>query len=67
MQKRNRNAVNSKELAYSAATVANTLAGALTAQLRDIEWMASWSSNRDLRHWHRQFTAARELLLTRTP
>ena len=67
MQKCFRTSANSKELAYSTATVANTLAGALTAQLRDIECLASWSSNRDLHHWHRQFTAARELLLTRTP
>jgi hypothetical protein len=67
MQKCFRTSANSKELAYSAATVANTLAGALTAQLREIERWAGWRNHRDLRHWHQQFTAARELLLTRTP
>lgn len=50
-----------------AAALSNSLAGTLTAQLRQIEQLSSWRSNRELRHWHKQFVEARDLLATRPP
>jgi hypothetical protein len=58
---------SSYELINSAKTSANSLAGYLTNQIRQIEQLSSWSSNRDLRHWHRQFSEARLLLTARPP
>ena len=59
--------LTSYELINSAKTSANSLAGYLTNQIRQIEQLNSWSSNRELRHWHRQFSEARMLLTTRPP
>jgi hypothetical protein len=49
------------------AGAANSIAGALTHHIREIERFRSWSSNRELRHWHRQFSEARTLLTTQPP
>ena len=57
----------SPELINSAKTSANSLAGYLTNQIRQIEQLKSWNSNRDLRHWHKQFSEARSLLTARPP
>ena len=51
----------------AATRTANNLAGCLTAQIREIERLSSWSHNRELRHWHKQFSEARQLLTTRPP
>lgn len=57
----------SYDLINSAKTSANSLAGYLTNQIRQIEQLNSWSGNRELRHWHRQFSEARLLLAARPP
>jgi len=55
------------QLMAGATTAANALAGSLTAQIREIERLRCWRNNRALRHWHHQFTAARQLLTTKPP
>ena len=55
------------QLMAGATTAANSLAGSLTAQIREIERLRCWRNNRDLRHWHHQFTEARQLLTTKPP
>ena len=55
------------DLINNARTSANSLAGCLTNQIRQIEQLSSWSSNRELRHWHRQFSEARPHLTARPP
>ena len=55
------------QLMAGATTAANALAGSLTAQIREIERLRCWRNNRDLRHWHHQFTEARQLLTTKPP
>lgn len=60
-------APNSTETINSAKTSANGLAGTLTNQIRQIEQLNNWSSIRELRHWHRQFSEARTLLTKRPP
>ena len=59
--------LTSYELINSAKTSANSLAGYLTNQIRQIEQLNSWRCNRDLRHWHRQFSEARLHLTARPP
>jgi hypothetical protein len=56
-----------KEVINHTKTSANSLAGYLTNQIRQIEHLNSWRTNRELRHWHRQFSEARTLLTTRPP
>ena len=56
-----------KEAVNSTKTSANALAGYLTNQIRQIEYLSGWRTNRELRHWHRQFSEARTLLTTRPP
>jgi hypothetical protein len=56
-----------RDITNSATTTANNLAGSLTAQIREIERLSSWSGNRELRHWHKQFSEARGLLTARPP
>ena len=56
-----------KGMANCASATANTLAGSLTAQIRDIERIRSWRNHRDLRHWHQQFSEARQVLTIRPP
>ena len=53
-----------KEVINHTKTSANSLAGYLTNQIRQIEHLNSWRTNRELRHWHRQFSEARTLLTT---
>lgn len=55
------------DLINGAKTSANSLAGCLTNQIRQIEQLGGWNNNRDLRHWHKQFSEARLLLTTRPP
>jgi len=55
-----------KVMVDSVTATANTLAGSLTAQLRDIERVA-WRHNKELVHWHQQFTSAKSLLLEHPP
>lgn len=55
------------DASHSAIGAANSIAGSLTRQIREIERFRSWSSNRDLRHWHRQFSEARTILTTQPP
>jgi hypothetical protein len=56
-----------RDTTISATTAANNLAGCLTAQIREIERHSTWSSNRELRHWHKQFSEARRLLTAKPP
>ena len=56
-----------RDTAIRATTTANNVAGCLTAQIREIERLSSWNHNRELRHWHKQFSEARRLLTTRPP
>jgi len=59
--------LTTQQAATGATTCANALAGSLTAQIREIERLRSWHNNRELRHWHHQFTEARQLLTTKPP
>jgi hypothetical protein len=56
---------SAQNLLSGASTSANALAGALTAQIREIERLRCWHANRELRHWHHQFSEARLLLTTK--
>lgn len=56
-----------QQLVTGSTTAANALAGSLTAQIREIERVRCWRTNRDLRHWHHQFTEARQLLTIKPP
>ena len=56
-----------KEAVNSTKTSANALAGYLTNQIRQIEYLSGWRTNPELRHWHRQFSEPRPDLTARPP